>query len=191
MVADKLQAEAQAIAAEGWKWINVLTDLPCGYSHGLRRLVGDPAPLGAAEGATHANRLAEYRTLAEEYSGQDEYPDKIDARLGELETAMEAFEPRPLIFEPVEVARAGVFVTLDRDGSLAVYRGNVGPAALSRLALASSACKGFAAAFLPAAFCGPRLLARRGLQRTQSAGFALTPPIAQGRGMRALPPEIG
>jgi len=41
--------------------------------------------------------------------------------------AMEAFKARPLIFDPSEVARAGAFVTLDRDGSLAVYRGYVQP----------------------------------------------------------------
>jgi len=40
---------------------------------------------------------------------------------------MEAFEARPLIFGPAEVARTGVYVELDRDGSLAVYRGYVRP----------------------------------------------------------------
>jgi ParB family chromosome partitioning protein len=127
LVADKLQAEAQAIAAEGWKWIEVSTDLPYGYSHGLRRLAGDPSPLGTDEAAEHARLLTEYRALEEEYSGQDEYPEEIDTRLGELETAMEAFEQRPLIFDAAEVGRAGVFVTLDRDGNLAVYRGYVRP----------------------------------------------------------------
>jgi ParB family chromosome partitioning protein len=127
LVADKLQAEAQAIAAEGWKWIEVSTDLPYGYSHGLRRLVGDPSSLSADEAAEHAKLLAEYRALEEEYSGQDEYPEEIDTRLGELEAAMEAFEQRPLIFDVADVGRAGVFVTLDRDGNLAVYRGYVRP----------------------------------------------------------------
>ncbi len=79
------------------------------------------------ESAAHATLLAEYRALEEEYSGQDEYPDEIDARLGQLETAMEALEQRPLIYDPVEVGRAGVFVTLDRDGGIAVYRGYVRP----------------------------------------------------------------
>ena len=127
LVADKLQVEAQAIAAEGWKWIEVSTDLPYGYSHGLRRLVGDPSPLSAEEVAKHAKLLAEYRALEEEYSGRDEYPEEIDTRLGELEAAMEALEQRPLIFDAAEVGRAGVFVTLDRDGGLAVYRGYVRP----------------------------------------------------------------
>ena len=127
LVADKLQSEAEALAAEGWKWIEVATDLPYGYSHGLRRLAGDPAPMTDEETAAHAALLAEYRALEEEYSGQDEYPEEIDARLGQLEMAMEAFEARPFVFDPAEVALAGAFVTLDREGSLAVYRGYVRP----------------------------------------------------------------
>jgi ParB family chromosome partitioning protein len=127
LVADKLQAEAEALVAEGWKWIEVATDLPYGYSHGLRRLAGDPAPMTEEESASHAALFAEYRALEEEYSGQDEYPEEIDARLGQLEMAMEALEQRPLIYDQAEVVRAGVFVTLDRDGSLDVYRGYVRP----------------------------------------------------------------
>ena len=127
LVTEKLQAEAEALASEKWKWIEVATDLPYGYSHGLRRLAGDPAPMTDEESAAHASLLAEYRGLEEEYSGQDEYPEEIDARLGQLEMAMEALEQRPLIYDPAEVARAGVFVTLDRDGGLAVYRGYVRP----------------------------------------------------------------
>ena len=123
LVAERLQAEAEAIASEGWKWIEVSGDLPYGYSHGLRRLAGEQAPLNNEDGAAHAALLAEYRALEEEYSSQDECPEEVDAKLGELEAAMEALEQRPLIFDPVEVARACVFVTLDREGGLAVYRG--------------------------------------------------------------------
>ncbi len=127
LVAAKLQAEAEALAPEGWKWIEVATDLPYGYGHGLRRLAGDPAPMTDEESASHAALLAEYRALEEEYSGQDEYPEEIDARLGQLKLAMEALEQRPLVYDTAEVLRAGVFVTLDRDGCLTVYRGYVGP----------------------------------------------------------------
>tara|TARA_R100000789_G_scaffold26081_1_gene29086 strand:- start:699 stop:1571 length:873 start_codon:yes stop_codon:yes gene_type:complete len=61
LVSEKLPAEAEAIATEGWKWIEVSLDLPYGYSHGLRRLSGDPAPMTDEEGAAHAKLLAEYR----------------------------------------------------------------------------------------------------------------------------------
>ena len=127
LVSEKLQAEAEAIATEGWKWTEVSLDLPYGYSHGLRRLSGDPAPMTDDEGAAHAKLLAEYRALEEEYEGQDEFPEEIDARLGALEVAMEKLEARPLIFDGEEIARAGAFVTLDRYGELAVYRGFVRP----------------------------------------------------------------
>lgn len=132
LVSEKLHTEAEALASEGWKWIEVATDLPYGHSHSLRRLAGDPAPMTDEESASHAVLLAEYLALEEEYSGQDEYPEEIDARLGQLEMAMEALEQRPLIYDPAEIARAGVFVTLDRDGSLAVYRGYVRPEDESR-----------------------------------------------------------
>ena len=127
LVTDKLQAEAETIVVEGWKWIEVSLDLPYGYSHALRRLAGDPAPMTDDEGAAHAKLLAEYRALEEEYAGQDEFPEEIDTRLGELEQAMENHEIRPLIFDQAEVVRAGAFVTLDRYGELAVYRGYVRP----------------------------------------------------------------
>jgi len=70
-----VKAEAEVLAAEGWKWIEVATDLPYGYRHGLRRLAGDPAPMTNEENAAHAALLAEYRGLEEEYSGQDECPE--------------------------------------------------------------------------------------------------------------------
>ena len=79
------------------------------------------------EGAAHAKLLAEYRALEEEYEGQDEFPEEIDARLSELEVAMEKLDARPLIFDAEEIARAGAFVGLDRYGELAVYRGFVRP----------------------------------------------------------------
>ena len=127
LVAQKLQAEAAAIATEGEKRIEVSTDLPYGYSYSMLGLKGEPTPMTDSEGADHAGHLAEYRAMEKEYSGQDEYPEEIETRLGELGTAMEALEQRPLIFDATEAALAGVFVTLDRDGCRAVYRGYVRP----------------------------------------------------------------
>jgi ParB family chromosome partitioning protein len=127
LMTDKLQAEAETVAVEGWKWIEVALDLPYGYSHGLRSLSGDPAPMTDDEGAAHAKLLAEYRALEEDYAGQDEIPDEIDTRLGVLEAEMEKIETPLLIFDPTEIRRAGAFVTLDRYGALAVYRGYVRP----------------------------------------------------------------
>ncbi|PIL15455.1 hypothetical protein P775_26010 [Puniceibacterium antarcticum] len=40
-----------------------------------------------------------------------------------LEAEIQKFEIRPIAFNPKEIGRAGAFVTLDRYGALAVYRG--------------------------------------------------------------------
>lgn len=45
LVAEKLKAEAQTIAAEGWKWIEVAVSFPYGATHGLRVLEGEPLDL--------------------------------------------------------------------------------------------------------------------------------------------------
>ena len=37
LVADKLKREAEAIRAEGWKWVEVATNFPYGHTYGLRQ----------------------------------------------------------------------------------------------------------------------------------------------------------
>ena len=127
LVAEKLKAEAEKIAAEGWKWIEVNVDFPFGHTHHLRELEGTPTDLTAEEQATIEGLKAEYAKLEAEYENADELPDEIDARLGEIETALAAFDDRPVIYDPAEVTRAGVFVSIDSDGGLSVDRGYVRP----------------------------------------------------------------
>ena len=90
---------------------------PAGGTMLLDRLVTDE------EEAVHTKLPSKYQALEEEYEGQDEIPDEIDTRLGVLEAEMEKIETRPLIFNPTKIGRAGAFVTLDRYGTLTVYRG--------------------------------------------------------------------
>ncbi|MEK9285295.1 ParB/RepB/Spo0J family partition protein [Bradyrhizobium sp. ISRA442] len=127
LVAEKLRTEAEAIAAEAWKWIEVAASLPYGYDHGLRRLERDPAALTAEEQASFDALQAEYDALQAKFEDADELPDDVDVRLGELEKALEALNDRPDIFEPGEIARAGVFVSIDSEGRLSVDRGYVRP----------------------------------------------------------------
>ncbi|RAI36659.1 ParB/RepB/Spo0J family partition protein [Rhodoplanes serenus] len=127
MMAEKLKEEAAKIAAEGWKWLEVAPDFAYGHSFGLRQLRGEPVPLTAEEEATREAFQAEFDRLSEEYADADELPDEIDERLGELETALEAFDDRPLSFDPEEVSRAGAFVSIAHDGRVRVERGYVRP----------------------------------------------------------------
>ena len=125
LVAMKLQAQAETIAAEGWKWIEVSVDLPYGFNLGMRRLTGTPAELSAEDQAKLEVLKGEQGQLEAEFEGTEELPDEIDARIGELETQIEALENQPTIYDLAETSRAGVFLSLDRDGQLSVQRGFV------------------------------------------------------------------
>jgi ParB family chromosome partitioning protein len=127
MVADRLEREAETMRAEGWKWIEVAPDFAYGHTFGLRQLRGEAAPLTDEETAAREALQAEFDRLSEEHADADELPDEVDERLGELETALEVFETRPLVYEMSDVARAGAFVSIAQDGSLRIERGYVRP----------------------------------------------------------------
>jgi ParB family chromosome partitioning protein len=127
LVAEKLKAEADIIAAEGWKWVEMAPDFAYGHTYGLRQLRGETIPLTTEEEACRDALQAEYDRLSTEYAEADELPDEVDARLGEIETAIEAFEARPIAFDPLEVARAGAFVSIAHDGTVRIERGYVRP----------------------------------------------------------------
>jgi ParB family chromosome partitioning protein len=127
LVADKLKASVEAIASEGWKWIEVAVSFPYGATHGLREIVGTPLDLSPDEQATIDALNAEFAKLEAEYEDANELPDEIDQRLGEIETALASFDERPVHYEPADIAIAGVFVSLDADGTLSIDRGYVRP----------------------------------------------------------------
>jgi ParB family transcriptional regulator, chromosome partitioning protein len=127
LVQDKLKQEAEALSAEGWKWIAVAVDFSYGHTNGLRQLEGETLDMSEEETARRSTLLAEFDALESEYAEAGELPDEVDQRLGELEAATEALDNRPVRFDPAEIARAGVFVSLNRDGRLDIERGYVRP----------------------------------------------------------------
>jgi ParB family chromosome partitioning protein len=125
LATEKLAASAEQIAGEGWKWIEAALDFPYGHTKRLRGLQGVPADLTAEEQTTFDVLTAECAKLESDYEGADELPDEVDARLGEIEAALAVLEIRPVRYDPAQIARAGVFVSVDTDGNLAVDRGYV------------------------------------------------------------------
>ncbi|OAN64163.1 ParB/RepB/Spo0J family partition protein [Sphingomonas sp. TDK1] len=125
MVAEKLKTAADQIAEEGWKWIEVAVTFPYGHDHGLRECAGKTVDLTKEERATREALREEYDRIEAEYSEVEELPDEIDERLGEIEQALDAFENRPVSYDPAEIAIAGAFVSLDANGSLSIDRGYV------------------------------------------------------------------
>ena len=127
LATERLTAAAEKVAAEGWRWIEVAVDFRYGHTSHLRRLDGVTLERTPDEQVTFNALTAEQTKLEVEYERADELPDEVDARLGEIEAALAAFENRPMHYEPTEIARAGVFVSIDADGHLDVDRGYVRP----------------------------------------------------------------
>ncbi|WP_376708307.1 ParB/RepB/Spo0J family partition protein [Bradyrhizobium cenepequi] len=127
LVTEKLKTEAEAIAAEGGKWVAVAVEFPYGHTNGLRELDGQPAELTEEERTTLDALNAEYAKIETDYQDADDLPDEIDQRLGEIEAARSVFEARSLIYDPADITRAGAFVSINAEGILSIDRGYVRP----------------------------------------------------------------
>jgi ParB family chromosome partitioning protein len=127
LVAERLMREMEPIVAEGWKWVDVAADFPYGHTIGLRRISGEIWVLTGEEQATNDALREEMDRLCAEHEGGGGMSDEVDTRLGEIETALEALQNRPMRYDPAEVARAGAFVSLDGSGALRIERGYVRP----------------------------------------------------------------
>jgi ParB family chromosome partitioning protein len=127
LVAEKLEREADAVRAEGWRWVEVAPEFPYGHTYGLRRLSGSEVPLTKKETKAREALKAELDKIEATYAEAEEIPEEVDARLGEIETALAAFDERPVAYDPAEVARAGAFVSIDGSGGLRIERACVRP----------------------------------------------------------------
>ncbi|EKM98573.1 ParB/RepB/Spo0J family partition protein [Acidocella sp. MX-AZ02] len=127
VVAEKLERDADTIRAEGWKWVEMAPEFPYGHSNGLRRIPGARRPLTDEEIAQVEALRAEAEQLEEEAAEADEVSDDADGRLAEIEVEIDALTQRPPVYDPAEMAMAGVFVSIDGTGVLRVERGYVRP----------------------------------------------------------------
>ena len=127
LVLEQLKREGQALAAEGWKWVETAIDFSYGHTFGLRQVVGEAAPLSQDETATAAALKAEYEGYEETYAEAGEYPEAVDLRLGEIEAALDALKTRPVTYDPGDLAIAGAFLSLDSAGRPRIERGYVLP----------------------------------------------------------------
>ncbi|RTL81039.1 MAG: ParB/RepB/Spo0J family partition protein [Hyphomicrobiales bacterium] len=124
---EKLELAGAEIRAEGWKWSEAAIDFPYGHTNSLRRLPGTQAPLTGEEQVRYDVAVAEYNRLSEEHESADDLPEEVDRRMAELEAEIAAVDDRPAVYDGAEIARAGVFVSIDYDGRLKVERGFVRP----------------------------------------------------------------
>ncbi|MBV9527668.1 ParB/RepB/Spo0J family partition protein, partial [Sphingomonas sp.] len=127
MVDEKLKAKGARIGEEGWKWVAVAVDFPYDYDDGMRAIDGDQPEMTEEDEVRLAALREEAEALEAEWSGAGDVPDEVDARVTAIDEEISAIVSRPLVYQPTEMARAGVFVSIDIDGSLYIERGYIRP----------------------------------------------------------------
>jgi ParB family chromosome partitioning protein len=119
---EKLEGIAAALVeTEGWKWAQAYLDYP--HSHGLRRTYPDTVELWPEDTAAYDTAQAAFKSLSDQYESAEELPNDVDERFGEIEAKIERLEAKRLAYNPEVIARSGVFVILNHDGSLRIERG--------------------------------------------------------------------
>ncbi|TWB18436.1 ParB family chromosome partitioning protein [Nitrospirillum amazonense] len=127
LVAEKLASNAEAVTAEGWKWIETDLDFSYGHAAGLRRLTAEEVPMTDEEQARRDELHTQHERLLEIYDSPEDPPEGIDQQLSAIEDEMAKLDDRPRRFGADEMARAGCFVSIGPDGVLRVDRGFVRP----------------------------------------------------------------
>ena len=127
LVFEKLKVDAEAVRADGWKWVEAAISLPYGHTSGMRRLYAEPEEMSAEEISRHDAVKAEYDELDAKYAEMEEADDSIENKLDELGAEFDAFADRPYVYDPAQKAIAGVFVTLAATGQLQIDAGFVRP----------------------------------------------------------------
>lgn len=127
LVFDKLKLDAETIRADGWNWVEAAISFPYGHTSGLRRIYAEPAEMSAEEIARYDAVKAEYDALDAKYAEMEEADQEIEDKLDQLGTELDGFGDRPQVYDPVQKAIAGAFLTLGANGQLQVEAGFVRP----------------------------------------------------------------
>ncbi len=123
LVGDKLAGLADEVRArEGWTWAEVVIDYP--DLSGFGRVYPVAVERSEADAAAIAALSAEYDRLVSETDAAEMFPPEVDARLEEIDAALQAFGP-DYAYTPEAKGRAGVMVLLGHDGLARFERGLV------------------------------------------------------------------
>jgi len=127
LVAERMGTAAEAIRAEGWRWVGIGPDAQAA-AWNLRRVWPSKVALSPEDEQRRGELASRYDELAEAHNrSADDLPDDVAAELDRIEAELAAFDAKQEVFRPEDLARAGVVVTLAVDGSLQVECGYVRP----------------------------------------------------------------
>jgi ParB family chromosome partitioning protein len=119
---EKLQAHADVLKAEGWKWVEATLALDYDTRGTFRIRHPERLPLSEEAEAEQARLSAEYESL---FNGSDEPDEEASERLDAIEARIEELQDTECAYGPDVLAIAGAIVTIGRNGDLDILRGIV------------------------------------------------------------------
>ena len=112
LVFDKLKVDADAIRAEGWKWVEAAISFPYGHTSGMRRSTA-PRELSAEEIDARRAQGRIRRLEARHKTAPTNCPTRSTRGSARSRRRSKRFETGRCVFDPAEVALAGAFVSID------------------------------------------------------------------------------
>jgi ParB family chromosome partitioning protein len=125
LVRQKLEAEAETIRAEGWKWVDIMPDIDQSALRAYGRVYSVQEPLDAERQAQVDRLTAERDALAQQCG--DEPDERQAGDIDALDEQIEALTEDTWRFVPEDIAIAGCVVGIGYDGTLDVVYGLVRP----------------------------------------------------------------
>lgn len=123
LVAQKLERDAEAIRAEGWKWLEVTSQQPDNL-YQMSRVYPQRVELTEDQQAELDALTAEYDAIAAQIEeGTDD--EEVEAKLEAIDRKIEALRDVEEAYQPEDLAKSGAVVMLDYHGRLTVHRGLV------------------------------------------------------------------
>jgi ParB family chromosome partitioning protein len=123
LATEKLQREADALHAEGWKWIEILPEIDYQRMRAMARVYPERIQLDAEQQAELDRLTNAHDALVEEHG--DEPPEVVLAELEALCDRIDALSAGTVVWDPEDIARAGLIIGVGHGGRLAIERGLV------------------------------------------------------------------
>jgi ParB family chromosome partitioning protein len=118
LASEKLQHEADKVAAEGWRWVAAAPEFDHEASARMRRVYAKPVPLSKTERKKLRKLLKRMDALYERHEERD-----VADEIARTESAINALRKEE--YKARDIALAGAFVTLAGDGKVRIERGFV------------------------------------------------------------------
>ena len=121
---EKLQASAEEVAKEGWRWVVAEIEFDREATASMRRVFAKPIKLSAKQRKKLHQLEIRHDAVIDRYP-DGELPNGVAAKLARIEAAIEALRLQE--YRKQDLALAGAFVTLGHDGAIRIERGLIRP----------------------------------------------------------------